>query len=67
MHLWIPSVGLMQLKWGGTLYNLRVIYYIIYIKSISFAENSVDPDKMEHNVTFQLGLHSLPKNAFRNH
>ena len=40
---------------------------------ISFSENSfilanrVDPDEMPHNVAFHLGLHCLPKYAFRSH
>ena len=29
--------------------------------------NSVDPDEMPHHVAFHLGLHCLPKYAFRSH
>ena len=29
--------------------------------------NSVDPDEMQHYVPFHLGLHCLPKYAFRSH
>ena len=29
--------------------------------------NSVDPDEMPHYVAFHLGLHCLPRYAFRSH
>ena len=40
-----------------------------FIVSRSFLSkaNSVDPDEMPHYAAFHLGLHCLPKYAFRRH
>ena len=32
-----------------------------------FEDHSVDPDEMQHFVAFHLGLHCLPKYAFRSY
>ena len=38
--------------------SLKIVFVIAY---------SVDPDEMLHNAAFNLGLHCLPKYAFRGH
>ena len=37
------------------------------LKIVFVIANSEDPDEMVHYAAFHLGLHCLPKNAFRSH
>ena len=60
--------------WLGTInLQLSIVYIegsqvIIAIKQLVFVlANTVDPDEMPHDAAFHLGLHCLPKYAFRSH
>ena len=48
-------------------YDYQIKTVFLSLKIIFVLENSVDPDKMLHYVTFYLGLHCLPEYAFRSH
>ena len=40
-------------------------YYDDMIKVVIILANSADPDEMQHNAAFHLGLHYLPEYPFR--
>ena len=52
---------------GSKVYNFQIKTVIFSLKFIFILANSVDPDEMPHDVAFHLGLHCLPKYAFRSH
>ena len=41
--------------------------YFVSLEIVTVIANSIDPDEMLHYAVFHLGLHYLPKNAFRSH
>ena len=45
-----------QVKFSLKFWSLKVVFIIA---------NSVDPDEMQQNAAFHLGLHCLPKYPFR--
>ena len=50
--------------------NFQTNYYMYFFHSVRIVfvlANSVDLDEMPHYAVFHLGLHCLPKYAFRNH
>ena len=47
----------------ATGYNFQIELY--FSKNIFVLADSVDPDEMSHDATFHMGLHSIPKHAFR--
>ena len=73
MYKWILLSGLVQLTWDGPLYIPRVHRLefpnkrFLSLMIVFVLANSVDPDEMLHYAAFHLGLHCLPKYAFRSH
>ena len=62
----IIPFGLIQINLGlSIVYNFQLRLYYLSLKIISVTANSVDPDELWHNMAFHLGLHCLPKYAFR--
>ena len=50
-----------------TCYNFQIKIVFIFLKIVFSLANGVDSDEMQHDVAFHLGLHCLPKYAFRSH
>ena len=40
---------------------------LLSLNIVFVSANSVDPDEMQHDMAFHLGLHCLPKYAFKVH
>ena len=47
----------------GNNFNKKILYFCLKI-FLTFT-NRVDPDEMQRNAAFYLGLHCLRKNSFR--
>ena len=62
------KVGMVHcIYWGVMGYNFHIKNLFLSLKIVFVIANSVDPDEMPHYTAFHLGLHCLPKNAFRSH
>ena len=46
-------------------YNFQKNIALFYLKIFFTFTNSVDPDEMQHNAEFHLGLYCLQKYSFR--
>ena len=57
---WFATINL---EWS--IVFIKGLQVIIFIKNGFVLKNSGDLDEMPHNAAFHLGLHCLPKYAFR--
>ena len=67
--LWFDTINL---GWScvyikGSQVIISKWYFLSFSEYLFILANSVDSDKMGHYATFHLGLHYLPKYAFRSH
>ena len=62
------AAGVIGALWIKELsYNFTYNIPFLSLKFECVLANSLDPDKMPHDAAFHLGLHCLPKYAFRNY
>ena len=62
------KLGIVHCAYGGvTGYNFQIKSVFLTLNIIFALANSADPDEMSHYAAFRLGLHYLPKDAFRSH
>ena len=50
---------------GVSRYNFKIKYCILLSEDLFTFTNSVDPDEMQHNAAFHLGLHCLQMYLFK--
>ena len=49
----------------GSQVTISIYFFFLSLKIVFVLANSVDSDKMLHNVAFHLSLHSVAKYVFR--
>ena len=72
MQFYLAGEGLSTngLDWFARCFMLVIVEYekkytcsifFLYLKIVFIIANSADPDEMQHDAAFHLGLHCLPK------